>query len=324
MEPLSNFSLQRPASASEASRLLATPGARALAGGTDLVVNLRHGLEQPVLLVDLCAVPGLSGLRWNDAACDIGACCTLARLAGDARLRGELPALAQAALSVAAPTHRSAATLGGNLCLDTRCVYYNQSEEWRRSNGYCLKRGGDTCHVAPRGKRCHAAFAGDLAPPLLALEASLELASPTGSRSIPLDALYRDDGASHLALLPGEFITRVRVPRTSQNQTSAYRKVRARGAIDFPLAGVAVVLAMESGTIRTLRIALTGTNPRPVLLEGAEELVGAAVDEASLARIGKLVQKQAGPVRTTLTQANYRRQVAAVTAQRLVKELAAA
>jgi 4-hydroxybenzoyl-CoA reductase subunit beta len=323
METLAEFSLRRPASVPEAARLLATPGARALAGGTDLVVNLRRGLEKPAILVDLAGVPGLDALSWSDAGCEIGACVTLARFARDARVRKELPVLAQAAQSVAAPTHRSAATLGGNLCLDTRCVYYNQSEGWRRSNGYCLKRGGEICHVAPRGKRCHAAFSGDVAPALLALEAKVELASSAGGRKIPLAELYQDDGAAHLALAPGEFILRVLVPRPALGVRAAYRKVRQRGSIDFPLAGVAVALACRHGRLEELRIALTGTNPRPLLLSGTEELVGKQVDESLLARISKLVQKQASPVRTTLVQANYRRQVAAVTAQRLVKELAA-
>jgi len=319
MEALAPFTLRRPSSAAEAAALLATPGARALAGGTDLVVNLRRGLERPAMLVDLGGVPGLDALSWTEAGCEIGACVTLARLASDARLCKELPALAQAALSVAAPTHRASATLGGNLCLDTRCVYYNQSEGWRRSNGYCLKRGGETCHVAPRGKRCHAAFSGDVAPALLALDAEIELPS----RVIALKDLYRDDGAAHLALAPGEFVVRVRVPPPALGVRAAYRKVRLRGSIDFPLAGVAVALACASGRLEELRIALTGTNPLPLLLSGTEELVGKQVDDALLAKIGKLVQKQASPVRTTLAQANYRRQVAAVTAQRLVKELAA-
>lgn len=319
METLAEFTLRRPASAAEAATLLATPGTRAIAGGTDLVVNLRRGLEKPAILVDLAGVPGLDALSWSDAGCEIGACMTLARLAADARVRKELPVLAQAAQAVAAPTHRSAATLGGNLCLDTRCVYYNQSEGWRRSNGYCLKRGGDTCHVAPRGKRCHAAFSGDVAPALLVLDAKLELSS----KIIDLKDLYRDDGAAHLALQAGEFVVRVLVPRPASSVRAAYRKVRLRGSIDFPLAGVAVALACASGRVEALRIALTGTNPRPFLLSGTDDLVGKQVDEALLARISKLVQKQTSPVRTTLAQANYRRQVAAVTAQRLVKELAA-
>jgi 4-hydroxybenzoyl-CoA reductase subunit beta len=323
METLSSFTLRRPSSAVEAAALLATPGARALAGGTDLVVNLRRGLEQPAMLVDLGGVPGLDALAWSEAGCEIGACVTLARLAGDVPVQENLSALAHAALSVAAPTHRSAATVGGNLCLDTRCVYYNQSEGWRRSNGYCLKRGGDICHVAPRGKRCHAAFSGDLAPALLVLDASIELASPAGGRTIPLAELYRDDGAAHLALAPGEFIVRVRVPRPALDVRAAYRKLRLRGSIDFPLAGVAVALACASGRLEELRIAITGTNPRPLLVSGTEGLIGKQLDKSLLGRIGKLVQKQASPVRTTLAQANYRRQVAAVTAQRLVKELAA-
>lgn len=319
METLAEFTLRRPASVAEAATLLATPGARAIAGGTDLVVNLRRGLEKPAVLVDLAGVPGLDALSWDQAGCAIGACVTLARLAADARVRADLPALAEAAQAVAAPTHRSAATLGGNLCLDTRCVYYNQSEGWRRSNGYCLKRGGEICHVAPRGKRCHAAFSGDVAPALLALDAKLELSS----RTIDLKDLYRDDGAAHLALQPGEFVARVLVPRPATGVRAAYRKIRQRGSIDFPLAGVAVALACISGRLQALRIALTGTNPQPFLLSGTEELVGKQVDEALLARISKLVQKQTSPVRTTLVHANYRRQVAAVTAQRLVKELAA-
>lgn len=318
MQALERFVLLRPASVREAAEMLALPGARALAGGTDLVVNLRHGLESPALLVDLCAVPELAALGWSAQGCEIGACLTLARLARDARVREAFPALAQAAESVAAPTHRAAATVGGNLCLDTRCVYYNQSEGWRASNGYCLKRGGEICHVAPRGKRCHAAFAGELAPALMVLGASVEIVSPKSTRTLALSELYRDDGAAHLALAPGELVAAVRLPRPRPRLRAAYRKVRARGAIDFPLAGVALALEFEAGCVRELRIALTGTNSRPVLVAGTEALIGKPLD---VAHIGKLVQKQASPVRTTLAQPGYRRQVAAVTAQRLAREL---
>jgi 4-hydroxybenzoyl-CoA reductase subunit beta len=318
VQALESFALRRPGSAQEAAVLLARPGARALAGGTDLIVNLRHGLDRPALVVDLCAVPGLDELRWVDAGCHIGACVTLARLARDERLAQAFPALAQAAALVAAPAHRTAATVGGNLCLDTRCAYYNQSEDWRRSNGYCLKRGGTICHVAPRGTRCHAAFSGDLAPALMVLGAAAELVSPSGVRTLALAELYRDDGAAHLALGQGEFIAAIHVPRPAAGLRCAYRKVRTRAAIDFPLAGVAVALEMREARLRQLRIALTGNNPRPVLVAGTEELVGKPLD---LERIGKLVQKEASPVRTTLTQPSYRRSVAAVTAQRLVRAL---
>lgn len=323
MEPLTDARLCRPTSTSEAARMLAAPGARALAGGTDLIVNLRHGLEKPVTLVDLSAVPEMGELRWKGAALEIGAGVTLARLGADARVRDAFAVIAQAAEAVAAPSHRAAGTVGGNLCLDTRCVYYNQSEGWRRSNGYCLKRNGEVCHVAPQGERCHAAFSGDLAPALIVLGAEAELVSAGASRRLPLEGLYRDDGARHLTLEPGELLARVHVEAPPAGARAAYRKVRARGAIDFPLAGVAVSLSASGGVLRRLRIALTGTNSHPVLLEGTGEMLGQPINEALLQRVGKLVQKQASPVRTTLAAPNYRRQVAASLAQRLVQELSA-
>jgi 4-hydroxybenzoyl-CoA reductase subunit beta len=321
MDMLQPLTLSRPKSAAEAAELLAAPGARALAGGTDLIPNLRHGLEAPVTLVDLSVLPGFASLEWSDSRLSIGAGLTLARLAADARLAEHFPVLGQAALSVAAPGHRSAATVGGNLCLDTRCVYYNQSEAWRRSNGYCLKRHGDVCHVAPQGKRCHAAFSGDMAPAFLVLESQVELIGTGGARTAPLSSLYQDDGAKHLTLAPGEFVAAIHVPLPAPGTRAAYRKNRARGAIDFPLAGVAVALAGDSTKLTALRVALTGTNSHPLLLEGTEEFLRKPVNDAALTKLGKLVQKQVSPVRTTLTAPNYRRQVASVLAQRLVREL---
>ncbi len=320
MEGMPMFELQRPTSVAQAAALLATPGARLLAGGTDLVPKLRRGIERPTLLIELEAVAGLDVIAFDGDALAIGAGVTLARLAAEARIAIDYAAIVEAAREVAAPQHRNAATVGGNLCLDTRCVFYNQSEWWRAANGWCLKRGGDTCHVAPQGNRCHAAFSGDLAPALIALEAEVELVSVRGARRLPLAALYRDDGAAHLALEPGEMLTRVLVSRVA-GVTSGYRKARVRGSIDFPLAGVAIALAMDNGRIARLRVALTGTNVRPLALTGTEALVGREIDDQTLASLGKRVQKQASPMRTTATASNYRRQVASVLAQRLLREL---
>lgn len=317
------FTLQRPATPGEAAALLAT-GARALAGGTDLLPNLRHGLEQPAQLVDLSRVAGLDAIEVHDGALILGAGVTLARLIDDARVAHHLPALAEAARTVAGPGHRSVATLGGNLCQDTRCVYYNQSEWWRASNGWCLKRGGDTCHVAPQGQRCHAAFSGDLAPVLLAVRAEVEIATPSGTRRMPLDDLYRDDGASHLTLAAGEFVSAVSIGAASTARRSGYRKARVRGSMDFPLAGVAAVLSLRDGVVAEIGVGLSGTNSRPIALQGVDAFIGQRVDEALLAALGKKVQQQASPMRSTATPSNYRRQVAAVLAQRLVRELAAA
>ena len=324
MERIAPFVLERPATIAEAVALLAaTPGARPLAGGTDLLPNLRDGIGESPVLVDLGGIGGFSAITVERDHTTIGAGVTLARIASDALIAGALPALADAAATVAGPGHRTVATLGGNLCLDTRCVFYNQSEWWRRANDFCLKHGGDVCHVAPQGKRCHAAFAGDLAPVLLVLGAEVEIVGPERARRLPLADLYVEDGARHLALAPAEIVAAVRIPVQPADTRTGYRKARARGAIDFPLAGVAARVAMNDGRLATLRIALTGTNARPFLLDGVDALVGAAVTDEALAKLGKLVHKQVSPMRTTVTSSNYRRKVAAVLAQRLVRELAA-
>ncbi len=323
MERMPQFDLRRPASVAEAAALLAAePGARLLAGGTDLLPKMRRGIERPPVLVDLGAVRDISRIDYADAGLALGAGVTLSQLAMDGRIVHHHRAIAEAARSVAGPGHRSAATIGGNLCLDTRCVFYNQSEWWRATNHYCLKLGGDVCHVAPQGSHCHAAFCGDLAPALLVLGASVELCASRGARVIPLSDLYRDDGVAHLTLEPDEVLVRVLVPARSPALVSGYRKARARGAIDFPLAGVACAVVARNGVLAELKVALTGTNSRPILLTGTEALVGRVIDEATLSALGKLVQKQASPMRTTVTQSNYRRQVAAALAQRLVCELA--
>ncbi len=324
MQGLPNFELQRPTHLAEALALLAAePRARLLAGGTDLVANLRRGLEYPPLLIDLGALPGFSAIDHVANGLRLGAGVTLAQLTRDTAIAHDYPALAEAAASVAGPAHRSVATIGGNLCQDTRCVFYNQSEWWRSANRYCLKRGGDTCHVAPQGKRCHAAFSGDLAPALLALDAEVELVDARGTRRMALAGLYRDDGAAHLQLAPGELLHCVRVPSKAPHSVSAYRKARVRGAMDFPLAGVACSLTLRDGSLANLRVALTGTNTRPIVLGGTEELLGKPVNDTSMLRLGKLVQKQASPMRSTAMSSNYRRLVAAALAQRLVRELAA-
>lgn len=322
MERTAPFALCSARSVDEAVALLADGDARALAGGTDLVPNLRHGLGAPARLVDLTAIAGLDTIERRDGGFTLGANVTLARLARDDAIAAALPALAQAAEAVAGPAHRSAATIGGNLCQDTRCVYYNQSAWWRAANAGCLKRDGDTCHVAPQGRRCHAAYAGDLAPALIVLAASVDVAGPQGPRCLPLEALYGDDGAAHLALARGEIVVRVHVPAQPPGCRSGYRKLRARGAIDFPLAGVAARLALMDGRIADLRVALTGTNVHPLRLAGTDAFTGEAVATIAPA-LAKLVQRQVAPMRTTLTSSYWRRTVAAVTARRLVADLAA-
>jgi 4-hydroxybenzoyl-CoA reductase subunit beta len=324
MRPIDEFRLQRPATLADAALLLSTAGARLVAGGTDLVPNLRRGVADPRCLIDLGGVHGLAAIEAHHGQWRIGAGATLATLASHAELARELPALVQAASRVAGPGHRSAATVGGNLCQDTRCVYYNQSAWWRAANGGCLKLAGSVCHVAPQGKRCHAAYEGDLAAALLAYDAEVEIVSSQGSYRRPLHELFRDDGAAHLVLEPTEIVAAVHVRVPREGSTSGFHKVTPRGAMDFGLASVAVVLRMDGPLLAALAVGISGTNAHPLRLDGTWALLGRPVNDESLAALGKLVQKQVAPMRSTVTAAHHRRLVAAATAQRLVRALAAA
>jgi len=318
--PLPEFQLERPRDVQAAlAARRAHPESRFLAGGTDLIVNIRGGLYKPSRLIDLSGIDELSRITFADATCRIGAGVTLTALAEHPQVQKHFPAVSQAALAVAGPTHRSMATVGGNLCLDTRCIYYNQSEWWRKANHYCLKRGDGVCHVAPQGERCHAAFSGDLAPALIALGAQVEIAGAGGRRTIPLTDLYAEEGRAHLKLDADELVVAAHLPL--QSLRSGYEKARVRGAIDFPLAGVAVALAADGEKVTDLRVALTGTNSRPFLLAGSDAFLGRPLDDGALQQLDKLVQKQVQPMRTTLMPANYRRLAAAALARRLAARL---
>lgn len=323
MNILADFRTQRPANFADAVTALTADGAVPLAAGTDLLPNLRRGLGKPAALVDLSGIEGFGTIALQaNGSLRMGAGATLETIAEHTDIRAQWPALAQAAEAVAGPTHRAAATLGGNLCQDTRCIFYNQSAWWREANDYCLKRAGSVCHVAPQGRRCHAAYEGDLAPALLAYDAEVALYGAAGARRMPLAALYRDDGAAHLTLAPGEFVAAVHVPQPAPGTASGYRKVRARSAMDFPLAGVALTLRLDGGAVVALALGLTGTNCHPLRLAGTDALLGRSVDEAWLQALGKLVAKQASPKRSTVSGSHHRRLVAVAAAQRLARELA--
>jgi len=244
------------------------------------------------------------------------------------------PVVAQAAAFIAGPTHRNMGTVGGNLCLDTRCLFYNQSEWWRAANHHCLKTTGDVCHVAPKSRGvCFATFSGDLAPALLTLGAEVDLAGPAGKRTIALERLYigyarqdrpisesEGDGKYYLSLRPGEFVTAVRATNTP-GLRSAYDKIRIRRSIEYPVTGVAVALRREREALADLRVAFTGTNPRPVLLKGTAELCGGALDARVFTGLDELVRDQIMSMKTTFTPGHYRRRVAGVLARRLLATL---
>jgi 4-hydroxybenzoyl-CoA reductase subunit beta len=331
MEALPEFRLLRPKSIDEVLRARGDePDSRLLGGGTDLIVNIRRGIVAPRTLIDLNSVAELRGIEATEAGLKIGASAKIAEVAEHAGIAALYPVVAQAARSIAGPTHREMGTVGGNLCLDTRCIYYNQSEWWRSANNHCLKTTGSICHVAPKSHGvCFATFSGDLAPALLTLAAEVDLVGPTGRRTLPLCALYIGyarhdgsvgDGRNYLALVPGEFVAAVRAPYVP-GLRSGYDKIRIRRSIEYPVASAAVALRREGDTLAELRVAFTGTNPRPVLLEGTAELCGGLLDDRVLTRLDDLVRDQVMALKTTFTPGHYRRRVASVLAQRLVRRL---
>jgi 4-hydroxybenzoyl-CoA reductase subunit beta len=323
MEFMPNFRLHRPARVADALAAKAEDGALYVAGGTDMLVNVRRGIEQPKHLVDLSAVGELRAKRDDANELVLGSGLTLAEIGADEIIAARYSAVAMAARAVAGPTHQAYGTLGGNLCLDTRCLFYNQSEWWRKSNDYCLKERGNVCHVAHGGKRCFAAFSGDVAPALIIYDAEVTLTGPSGARRIPLEKMYRNDGMAHLTLQPGEILTSVHLPAKHAGDPSAYEKARIRGSIDFPLAGAAVRLKVAAdGTIADMAVALTGVNPYPQRVGGTDALKGKKLDDALLDGLRENVRKQAKPMRTTTVAPWYRRRVVGALARRLTATLA--
>jgi len=335
MDALPEFALLRATTLDEVVKARAShPESRLLGGGTDLIVNIRRGIVAPPVLIDVNHVEELRTVRADARTLEIGAAVKLAELAAHEEVMRHYPVVAQAAGFIAGPTHRNMGTLGGNLCLDTRCLYYNQSEWWRGANNHCLKTTGDVCHVAPKSRGiCFATFSGDLAPALLTLNAEVDLAGPGGRRTIALESLYvgyarqdrpiterEGDGKHYLSLGPGEFVTAVRARNTARLR-SAYDKIRIRRSIEYPVTGVAVALRREHNTLADLRVAFTGTNPRPVLLKGTAELCGRPLDAGVLNGLDALVRDQIMSMKTTFTPGHYRRRVAGVLARRLVTRL---
>jgi 4-hydroxybenzoyl-CoA reductase subunit beta len=335
MDVLPQFDLIRPKTLDEALKARASyPDSRPLGGGTDLTVNIRRGIVAPKVLIEMNKITELRTIKADASGIEVGAAVTLAELSQHPDVLKHYPVVAQAAHQIAGPTHRIMGTVGGNICLDTRCIYYNQSEWWRDANNHCLKTTGTMCHVAPKSRGvCFATYSGDLAPAFLTLNAEVDLASPAGKRTVPLNSIYigfarqdipvtetQGDGKFYLALRPGEIVTAVRA-KNAAGLRSAYDKIRIRRSIEYPVAGVAVALRRDGDALSDLRVAFTGTNPRPVLLEGTAGLCGKPLDEAFYKGLDDLVRDQVMAMKTTFTPGHYRRRVASVLARRLVTRL---
>jgi 4-hydroxybenzoyl-CoA reductase subunit beta len=335
MDALPEFALVRVTTLADVVKARAEhPDSRLLGGGTDLVVNIRRGIVAPPVLIDVNNVAELRAIKADAQSIEIGASVTLAELAAHPAVIEHYPVVAQAAVCIAGPTHRNMGTVGGNLCLDTRCLFYNQSEWWRAANHHCLKTTGDICHVAPKSRGvCFATYSGDLAPALLTFGAEVDVVGPAGKRTLPLEQLYigfsrqdqpitetLGDGKYYLSLRPSEFVTAVRA-RNTPGLRSAYDKIRIRRSIEYPVTGVAVALRRDGDALADLRVAFTGTNPRPVLLSGTADLCSGALDARVLDGLDALVRDQVMSMKTTFTPGHYRRRVAGVLAKRLVERL---
>jgi len=324
---LPSFRLLRPQALAEATAMLATHGdqVKVIAGGTDLLPSMKQKLFTLPYVLDLRGVGELRGIEaTDDGGLSIGALTTLAAVERSQVIRRDYPVLFVAAKTVASPVLRNMGTVGGNVCLDTRCLWYNQSLLWRKSCGFCLKKDGDLCHVAPGGSKCWAAFSGDTPPALLCLGAEVEIAGVEGLRRVPLAEFYVNDGIARLRLAPNEIVTRIILPVSAKGWRGSYQKLRVRGSIDYPLAGVAVALKMERDAIVDARMAITAVNPAPhVVKDAAPFLIGKKVDELLAESVGEMAARTAKPLTTSALTPEYRREMVKVFAKRALLEAAA-
>jgi 4-hydroxybenzoyl-CoA reductase subunit beta len=321
-----SFEIVRPRSLEAALEAIAAGGIL-ISGGTDVVPNLKRGLLDPKRVVSLRQVAELKGVRIDDGGeLVIGAGTTLAELALDPRVRQTWPALAQSAELVASPAIRNVATLGGNVCLDTRCPYYDQTAFWREALGHCLKTCGQVCHVVPSGRRCVAAFSADTPPVLIAYGASLTIASPRGRRTLRLDELYVADGVKNTTRTPDEIVVEVRVPRPADGTRASYVKVRSRASIDFPALSIAVAVGVDAGNaVHTISLVVGALGARPRVVDGLGPIaIGRPLDPATIEAIAERARAACHPLDNVDVDAQWRRAVLPVHVRRALQAMVAA
>jgi 4-hydroxybenzoyl-CoA reductase subunit beta len=332
MMRLPPFTYLAPRTVGDAVKYASDHGADAMlvAGGTDLYPNMKRRQFEPKALIGLAGIRELRGIRGNaghsdDPARDgvtIGATTVLSDVAAHPTLIEHYPALATAAGLVSSPQLRNAGTLGGNVCVDTRCNYYNQSFEWRKAIGFCMKKDGDICLVAPGSPRCWAVSSSDTAPVLVSLRATVRLVGPDGERSIPIAALYRDDGIRYLSKRGEEVLTEIVLP-PADGWRSAYLKLRRRGSFDFPVLGVAVAARLDGDRVHEARIVLGGVASVPRdAVPAAAALAGERLTPELIARVADLAAGPAKPLDNTDFTHPYRKKMTRVFVARALRRLA--
>jgi 4-hydroxybenzoyl-CoA reductase subunit beta len=313
-----------PKTAKEAARMLSDHGAQAMpvAGGTDLYPNMKRRQMEPKVLVSLRGLPGSTDIQANGGL-TLGAMATLTAVQEDPGVSARWPAIAHSAGLVSSPPLRNAGTIGGNLCVDTRCNYYNQSEFWRASIGYCMKKDGDICLVAPGSDKCWALSSSDTAPVMIALGAEVTLVAPDEERRIPVKALYGPDGIQYLSKRPDEVLTQIHVPDRS-GWLMTYRKLRRRGSIDFPILGVAAAAKLAKGNVvQDVRIVLGAVHTHPVeATEACEFLKGKTLDRETIEMAAGIAYKPAKPLDNADLAYSWRKRMTRIEVSRALRELA--
>ncbi len=318
------FEFRAPRTLEEAARILGGEGPTTMpiAGGTDLLPNMKRRQQVPRTLMSLRHVDELTQIRLGEPGSRLGACVTLNDIAEDPRFRNGLTALAQAAAQVATPQIRNMATLGGNLCLDTRCNYYDQSYEWRKAINFCLKKDGVTCWVAPGSRKCVAVSSTDTAPALIALGARVRLVSRAGEREVRLSDLYKNDGIDYMTRRPDEILAEV-VLDSLHGWKSTYWKLRRRGAFDFPVLSVAAAARFDAnGNVEEARIVIGSAASRPlVAADAARSLAGRSLSEDAIGEAATLAARVAKPLDNTDFDMTWRKKVTAEFVSSALREL---
>jgi 4-hydroxybenzoyl-CoA reductase subunit beta len=316
------FRYLAPSTVDEAVALLAERDTMVVAGGTDLVPNMKRRQQTPAAIVGLRQIRSLGAISHRGDAMTIGATATLTAIVRDERLRAICPGLWQAAAQVATSHLRNMGTIGGNLCLDTRCTYYDQTEEWRQSIGYCMKKDGATCWVATSSPRCLAVSSTDTAPMLHALDASVHLVSASGTRTVPVADLYANDGMHYLMRRADELLTAIDVP-DQRGWRSTYWKVRRRGSFDFPVASVAAAIkTAPDGSVAGARLVLGAVASRPMAAPRAEAiLTGHPLDDDRIAAAADAAYDVAKPMDNTDFDLLWRKKVVRSLVTNALREL---
>ena len=325
MMRLPPFRYLAPVSVADAVKLMADHGPEAMlvAGGTDLYPNMKRRQFEPEVLVGLRGIRDLVGVRRPaGGGLVIAAGTTLTAVSRHPEVRAAYAALATAAGAVSTPQLRNMGTLGGNVCVDTRCNYYNQSYQWRKAVNFCMKKDGEICLVAPGSPRCWAVSSSDTAPVLWSLGARVRLAGPAGERIVPISALYQDDGIQYLTKQPGEIVTDIVLP-PGEGVRSVYLKLRRRGSFDFPVLGVAATLHMDGEVVREARIVLGAVASLPrEAADAARLLAGQRLTPELIDRAAEAAARPAKPLDNTDLTHPYRKKMTRVFVARALRRLA--